>query len=216
MNTRKLTNIVLAFAVFFILGYLYFSYNPQQALRKLPYYGISKNNKLDSTNSNYHVVGDFNLVNQDGKEVSQANLKGKIYITNFFFTTCHSICPIMTNQMERVVEAYKSNNHVLFISHTVDPETDSVAVLSEYAKKKGIDSNKWLLLTGNKKELYRMAREGYFLDAEEGDGGQDDFIHTPQFALIDKNKHIRGYYNGIDSVEINRLIVDIKLLLNEE
>lgn len=162
-----------------------------------------------------HKVRDFQLIDQEGKPVTQSRLQGKIYITDFFFTTCRSICPVMSTQMQRVYEKYKSNPEVMFLSHTVDPEQDSVAALAAFAKKHGASAERWLFVTGKKKDLYNLARKSYFLDASEGNGGTEDFIHTPNFALIDKEKRIRGYYNGTDAADVDRLIIDVRLLLEE-
>ncbi len=121
----------------------------------------------------------------------------------------------MSNELVRVYQKFKNRNDFMIISHTVDPETDSVAQLLDYAKLHGVNDGKWLFVTGEKKHLYEIARKSYLLNAEEGDGGEEDFIHTQNFALIDKERHIRGFYDGTDSIEINRLIVDLKCLFDE-
>jgi protein SCO1 len=187
--------------------------NEQKPLRSLPYYGPKTYSRQKDTS--YHVVPDFEFTNQYGEKISQRDLANKIYVADYFFTTCQSICPIMSNQMERVAKVYRSNPDVLFLSHTVNPEDDSVSVLLDYAERHHAAKGKWHFLTGHKKELYSLARKGYLLDAEEGSGGEDDFIHTQNFALIDKERRIRGYYDGTDSSEVNRLIIDIQLLLDE-
>lgn len=162
-----------------------------------------------------HRVGSFNLTNQDGKIITEKDYEDKIYVSDFFFVTCPTICPKMTKQMERVVDKFKSNNEVLFLSHTVMPEHDSVPVLKEYAIKYNINSNKWSLVTGDKKQIYDLARKTYFAAITEGDGGVDDFIHTENFVLIDKEKRIRGFYDGTSENDVDRLINDINTLLNE-
>ncbi len=162
-----------------------------------------------------HRVGSFNLTNQDGKTITEKDYEDKIYVADFFFVTCPTICPKMTKQMERVVDKFKSNNEVLFLSHTVMPEHDSVPVLKEYAIKYNINSNKWNLVTGDKKQIYDLARKTYFAAITEGDGGVDDFIHTENFVLIDKEKRIRGFYDGTSENDVDRLINDINTLLNE-
>ena len=121
----------------------------------------------------------------------------------------------MSNQLERVYKEFKNRNDILIISHTVDPERDSVKQLFNYSKLHGVTDNKWLFVTGEKKHLYEVARKGYLLNADEGDGSTDDFIHTQNFALIDKERHIRGFYDGTDSIEVGRLINEIKILLSE-
>lgn len=165
--------------------------------------------------TSHHRVGSFSLTNQDGKTITENNYDDKIYVADFFFVTCPTICPKMTKQMERVVGKFKSNNNILFLSHTVMPEHDSVPVLKEYATKYNINSNKWNLVTGDKKQIYDLARKTYFAAITEGDGGVDDFIHTENFVLIDKEKRIRGFYDGTSENDVDRLINDINTLLNE-
>ena len=179
----------------------------------LPYFGPKHALKVNDTT--YHFIPDFEFTDQFNNKVTQETLKNKIYVTEYFFTTCQSICPVMNTNLERVYKEFKDNPDFMIVSHTVDPEMDSVPVLMEYAKKHGVVSNKWLFLTGEKSKLYSLARKGYLLNAEEGTGDADDFIHTQNFALIDKDKHIRGFYDGTDSLEINRLIQEIKLLVKE-
>ncbi|MGE0562003.1 MAG: SCO family protein [Flavobacteriales bacterium] len=162
-----------------------------------------------------HRIGAFSLTNQEGKTVTEKDYQDKIYVTDFFFVTCPTICPKMTKQMERVYSEFKSNNDVLFLSHTVMPENDSVPVLKEYAIKHSIDASKWNLVTGDKKQIYDLARKTYFAATTEGDGGVDDFIHTENFVLIDKEKRIRGFYDGTSENDVDRLINDINTLLNE-
>jgi protein SCO1 len=196
--------------------YAFFIHDNAKPIRYLAIFGPksyeSKNGKVDTT---YHTVQDFKFTDQDGKTVTQKDLDGSVYVADFFFTTCHSICPVMSTQMERIYTKYKDNPEVKFISHTVDPEIDTVQQLKAYALKHNADSRKWLFVTGDKKQLYDIARTGYFLDAQQGDGGPDDFIHTQNFALVDKDKRIRGYYNGTDSTEVDQLMKDIELLLKE-
>lgn len=201
---RNLLNIGIAvIALGFGIG-AYFSFKSDKPVRILPVYGPAN-----------HKVADFRLLDQKGAAISQGTLQDKIYVTDFFFSTCKSICPIMSSKMETVYERFKGNEEIVFLSHTVDPENDSVPVLAAYAEKHHADAKQWHFLTGDKVELYNLARKSYFLDAAEGDGGPDDFIHTPQFVLVDKEKRIRGYYNGTDSAEVEKLVVDINLLLAE-
>jgi protein SCO1/2 len=212
----KFINIALITAASAIFVYAFFIYDNNKPLRYLAIFGEksyeSKNGKTDTT---YHMIQNFSFTDQDGKTVTEKDFKGCIFVTNFFFTTCHSICPIMSTQMERVAAKFKGNVEVKFLSHTVDPEIDTVEQLKAYAIKHNAASNQWKFVTGEKKALYDIARTGYLLNAEEGDGGPDDFIHTQNFALIDKDKRIRGFYDGTDSTEINQLMKDIDLLLAE-
>jgi protein SCO1/2 len=213
----KPLNLLILLAAAGIFIYAFFFYDKQKPMVHLPIYGNkSYEAKGGKTDTVYHTIPPFSFINQDGKTVTEKDVEGSIYVTDFFFTTCHSICPIMSDQMERVYEKFKNNNEVKFLSHTVDPETDTVAQLNDYAKRHNADSKQWMFLTGDKKALYDIARRGYLLNAEEGDGGPDDFIHTQNFALVDKHKRIRGFYDGTDSIEINKLITDIEILLKEE
>ena len=180
----------------------------------LPHYGPKS--LLNKSDTVFHTIKNFSFKNQHNEIITHKNIEGKIFVCDYFFTTCKSICPIMSNQMERVQEAYKNNATVLILSHTVNPEEDSVDVLNQYAIYHKAIKGKWHFLTGNKVDLYKQARVSYLLDAEEGNGGEEDFIHTDKFALVDWNGTIRGYYTGIDSIEVSKLIVDIKILLAEK
>ena len=166
-------------------------------------------------NSKNHKVGEFSLTDQDGQPVTPTDFEGKIYVTDFFFVTCPTICPKMTDQMLRVYEEFNENSDILFLSHTVMPEEDSVPVLKEYADKFNISSEKWKLVTGDKKQIYDLARKTYFAAVTEGDGGVDDFIHTENFVLVDKDKRLRGFYDGTSKQDVDRLIKDIYTLLAE-
>ena len=212
----KFINIALIAAATSVFVYAFFIYDNKKPLRYLAIFGEkSYESKNGSTDTTYHTIQNFSFTDQDGKTVTEKNFEGSIYVTDFFFTTCHSICPIMSTQMERIADKFKGNSEVKFLSHTVDPEIDTVEQLKKYAIKHNADSNQWKFVTGEKKALYEIARTGYLLNAEEGDGGPDDFIHTQNFALIDKDKRIRGFYDGTDSTEINQLMKDIDLLLAE-
>jgi len=163
----------------------------------------------------FHRVGSFSLTDQDGNEVTENNFKDKIYITDFFFVTCPTICPKMTKQMDRVYHEFEVNADISFLSHTVMPEADSVPVLKEYADEIGVSSDKWKFVTGDRKQIYNLARKTYFAAVTEGDGGPDDFVHTENFVLVDKEKKLRGFYDGTSKKDIDRLIVDIYALLEE-
>ena len=159
----------------------------------------------------YHKISDFNLTNQNGKEITQANYKDKIYVADFFFTTCQDICPVMTKNMYQLQEELKNDNEILLLSHTVIPEIDTVEQLKEYAIENNVDDSKWNLLTGDKKQIYELARKSY-LAVEDSNFNEFDMIHTENFMLIDKEKQIRGFYDGTNSEEINRLLKDIEIL----
>ncbi|MFZ5554538.1 MAG: SCO family protein [Bacteroidota bacterium] len=167
-----------------------------------------------------HRVSGFHLINQDGKEVDESLIEGKVFVADFFFTTCGSICPKMTSQLERVQKAFEDEDDFIILSHTVLPETDTAEVLKAYAEQHGADPGKWVFLTGDKKEIYRLARKSYFLvkeaaPGEEGDGGQSDFIHTQNFVLVDAQKRIRGYYDGTSAKDVDLMMEDIRLVLEE-
>jgi protein SCO1/2 len=204
--------LLIFIPVGFLLWFL-FSKTEEAPLRYLPYFGPKNYSGVKDTV--YHTVGDFNFIDQYGNKFSQESTKDKIYVTEYFFTTCKSICPVMNNNLIRIYKKYKEKNNFLILSHTVDPETDSIPQLKAYADEHGVTNKNWIFVTGNKKDLYEMARKSYLLNAEEGNGGEEDFIHTQNFALVDKEKHIRGFYDGTDSLEIVRLDQDIALLLKE-
>lgn len=163
----------------------------------------------------YHTIADFSLVNQNGETITQADYKDKIYVADFFFTTCQTICPIMTDHMIEIQEELKNNNEVLLLSHTVTPEIDSVPQLKKYAVEKGVDDEKWNLVTGDKKEIYDLARKSY-LAAKDVPFEEYDLIHTENFVLIDKKKRIRGFYDGTDPEAIKSLLHDIEVLQMEK
>ncbi len=167
-----------------------------------------------------HKIRYFNLVDQRGNIITGKELDDKIYVADFFFTACGGICPKMTKQMKRVQDAFTNEDRVMLVSHSVTPERDSVAVMFRYAEKNGANHDKWLFLTGEKKEIYSMARKAYFIVKEpapgEDDGSGADFIHTENFVLIDRDKRIRGYYSGIRETSVDSLIADIRLLLAAE
>ena len=159
----------------------------------------------------YHKISDFKLTNQNGKEITQANYKDKIYVADFFFTTCQDICPVMTKNMYQLQEELKNDNQILLLSHTVIPEVDTVEQLKKYAIENNVDDSKWNLVTGDKKQIYELARKSY-LAVEDSNYSQYDMIHTENFMLIDKERQIRGFYDGTNSEDINRLLKDIEIL----
>ena len=179
---------------------------------RLPVYGQSPVAGTEKT----HLIQPFNLVNQENVPAGTQSWEGKIVVVNFFFTHCAGICPKMTTNLKQVQEAYKDDSGVIINSLTVDPEADSASRLRQYAQQFGIHDSKWQLLTGNKKDIYRLARNEFMLVATDGDGGPDDFIHSDKLVLIDPEKRIRGYYNGTDQQEIRQLILDIKKLQHEK
>ncbi|MFB0937383.1 MAG: protein SCO1/2 [Urechidicola sp.] len=164
----------------------------------------------------FHKIPDFNLMNQLGDTISQKTFEGKIYVTDFFFTTCPGICPKMTGNMEKIQEEFVNDSDILLLSHSVMPTTDSIPILKEYAKNNNVIDNKWHLVTGGKKDIYDLGRNHYFVENDLGEVKDiNDFLHTENFLLIDKNKHIRGIYNGLNRASIAQLIIDIKTLQKE-
>lgn len=160
----------------------------------------------------YHTIADFSLTNQNGETVTEAHYKDKIYIADFFFTTCLTICPIMTKNMADIQTRIADDEDVLLLSHTVTPEIDSVPQLKKYALEKGVIDSKWNLVTGDKKEIYDLARKSYLAVKDYQAAGPYDMIHTENFILVDKERRIRGTYNGTSSEEIERLMNDLQIL----
>lgn len=172
---------------------------------------------VDSTKhyvKKYHTIADFALINQNGKTVTQRDYEGKIYVADFFFTTCQTICPIMTDHMAQIQHAVKDDDHIRLLSHTVTPEIDSVAQLRKYATEKGVDDLKWNLVTGDRKEIYDLARKSYLV-AKDNPDEEYDLIHTENFVLVDTKKRIRGFYDGTDPEAIEQLLKDIRILEKE-
>lgn len=159
----------------------------------------------------YHKIADFKLVNQNGDTITQDDYPG-IYVADFFFTTCQTICPIMTDHMLQIQEKLKDDPSVKLLSHTVIPATDTVAQLKRYAVEKGVDDSKWNLVTGPKKQIYELARKSYLAVKTQGNGDKYDMIHTENFMLIDSKKRIRGFYDGTDPEAIEQLLEDIAIL----
>ncbi|MFB9109642.1 SCO family protein [Flavobacterium gyeonganense] len=195
----------------------YFALKPQKTL---PIYNPADVNPelVDSTvqyKSKYHTIADFSFVNQNGDTITQKNYEGKIYVADFFFTTCGSICPKMTTNLADVQKAVLNNPKVMLLSHTVFPETDSIPVLKAYAIKHGVVDSKWNLVTGDKKEIYTMARKSY-LAVKLGRPDQlYDMVHTENFVLVDQKRRVRGFYDGTDKEDMKRLLEDIDFLSKE-
>ena len=160
-----------------------------------------------------HKIPQFSLTNQDGKIISEQTFKNSIYITDFFFTTCPGICLDMTANMSIVQDSFLTDSTVLILSHSVTPVKDSVSVLQRYAKRHGVISDKWHLVTGSQSEIYHLGRKEYFVEEDLGyERDEDEFLHTENFVLIDKNRHIRGIYNGLNKTAIQQLIADVRIL----
>ncbi len=167
------------------------------------------------TDTIYHQVPAFAFINQDSQRVTEETVAGKIYVSDFFFTSCPSICPKMKSQMLRVYETYKDNPQVVLLSHSIDPQHDTVAVLRDYADRLGIETEKWHLVTGERDSIYDIASQ-YLVAAQQDAGAEGGFTHGGDFILVDGDRHIRGNYNGTEAEDVDRLIADIKVLLNEK
>lgn len=200
-----------------VLSLFYSALKPKKTL---PIYNPADVNPelVDSTvqyKSKYHTIGDFSFINQNGKTVTQKDYEGKIYVADFFFTTCGSICPKMTSNLSEIQTAFANNPKVKLLSHTVFPETDSVPVLKAYAIKHNVNDSKWNLVTGDKKEIYTMARKSYLAVKLGKPSELYDMVHTENFVLVDTKKRVRGFYDGTKKEDIQRLIEDITFLSNE-
>ncbi len=195
-------------------------YNTLNVYKPLDVHQPSRVNKelVDSTIQHvkiYHKIADFSLVNQNGKTITQNDYKNKIYVADFFFTTCPTICPIMTKNMANIQKEIINDDEVMLLSHSVTPEIDTVAQLKRYAIEKGVIDSKWNLVTGDKKEIYKLARKSYLAVKDDGDGGPFDMVHTENFMLIDKKRQIRGFYDGTKPEDIEKLLNDISHLKKE-
>jgi protein SCO1/2 len=202
------TIIIMAVFSVVMIGIIYSILSPD---KRLPVYNPADVNPRLVDESIFHIrtdhkVADFSLTNQNGKTITQKDYEGKIYVADFFFTKCQTICPIMTNNMVKIQEQFSEDPNVMFLSLSVTPEMDSIPVLREYADRKGVNDAKWNVTTGDKKHIYDLARKSYFAVLDEGDGGVQDFIHTENFVLVDTKRQIRGYYDGTDLEEIDQLI----------
>jgi len=172
--------------------------------------------KLSILGTKDHRIAYFSLINQDGLIRTGDDWKNKIVVANFFFTHCHIVCPKMTDNLSKVSKVFENDKSFLINSFSVDPERDSVKQLKKYADRFKIATDKWDLLTGNKNDIYKLARNSFMIVATDGDGGPDDFIHSDRLVLIDTQKRIRGYYDGTSDKETRRLIADIKRLKDDQ
>jgi protein SCO1/2 len=192
-------------------------YNVLNVKQPLPIYqpAMVSEELVDSTiqhKQKYHKIADFSLINQNGETITQDTYKNKIYISDFFFTTCQTICPIMTDHMYQIQKEIVNDDDVMLLSHTVTPKIDSVAQLKKYATEKGVIDRKWNLVTGDKEQIYALARKSYLAVKTDGNGDQYDMIHTENFMLIDKKRQIRGFYDGTQAEDIARLLEDVETL----
>ena len=217
LKEYKFFLMTLAIISAVILTLFYNALKPQE---KLPIYQPAMVNYelVDSSLQHikkYHKIAPFSLINQNGLNITDSDYSNKIYVADFFFTTCPSICPKMTANMGLIQEDIRTDNQVLLLSFSVTPEIDSVAQLKRYAIEKGVIDTKWNLLTGDKKEIYELARKSYLAVKTSGDGGEHDMIHTENFILVDPEQRIRGFYDGTDTTAIDELLSDIRVLQEE-
>ena len=213
----KFFGIVLAILSIFIIFSIYSVLKPVQKLKI--YQPADFNAEVVDTTlqhiKKYHTIADFSLINQNGETVTEDDYKDKIYVADFFFTTCQTICPIMTDNMGIIQERMKNDASVMLLSHSVTPEIDSVAQLKKYAVEKGVKNSKWNLVTGDRKQIYDLARKSYLAVRDVPETQQYDMIHTENFILVDTQKRIRGIYDGTNTEEIEKLLEDIKILKME-
>ncbi len=198
---------------------IYFIYDALKPNKRLPIYQPNMVNPelVDSTLldvKKYHTIANFELINQNGDTITQEAYTDKIYVADFFFTTCPTICPIMTKNMAEIQGSILNDDDVMLLSHSVTPQIDTVAQLKRYALEKGVLDSKWNLVTGDKRQIYELARKSYLAVKTDGDGGPFDMIHTENFILVDKEKRIRGFYDGTNTEEIQKLLQDLAVLKN--
>lgn len=208
--------LIVFFIVFSVVAISSFNYVQTQE-KKLPIYSPSMvSDELVEEDlryvKKYHRISDFSLLNQNGNNVTHDNYKNKIYVADFFFTTCPDICPIMTGNMLYLQENLKDTS-VMLASFSVTPKIDTVEVLKEYSTLKGVDDSKWNLMTGDKKQIYDLARKSYLVAKAIPDGKNHGMIHTENFVLVDRDKRIRGYYDGTNIEDMDKLLDDIQILI---
>lgn len=220
MENIKKYRFLIGFFVVLAIVFLSIAIQLLTPAKSLPIYNPSMVNPemVDSTVQHvakYHTIADFSFVNQNGKTITQKDYEGKIYVADFFFTTCPTICPIMKDNMVILQNAIKDMDDVKLLSHTVMPHIDSVPVLKAYAVEKGVMDDKWNLVTGDVKDIFFIARKSYLAVKTETEGEMYDMVHTENFVLVDQKRRVRGFYDGTNLEEINRLMEDIKFLSNE-
>ncbi len=211
MKTNKTTIFLISFFIALGVGFIWYSFSVIHDQKKLalPIIGNEQN----------HHLAQFKFINQDGKAITNEDIKGKVCVVEYFFATCKGMCPKMNENMEKVYKAYRGNKNVLILSHTVDPQKDTVAALKAYSLRFDADPTQWMFLTGDKKELYEMARYSYLISALDDTAGvsiDKDFIHDKHYALVDGFGRIRGFYDGLDPENVKQLITDIGALLKEK
>ncbi|MEL6560710.1 MAG: SCO family protein [Bacteroidota bacterium] len=221
MYFLQILQVILISSVVLLSGCYSSSKESNSRVDRLPYYQEATFTPVwfeskDDVPDDFHQIPSFSLINQLGDTVTEKSVAGKIYVTDFFFTVCPGICPKMTSNMSLIQEEFLQDETVMLLSHSVTPESDSVSVLKNYAELKGIIADKWHLLTGPRQEIYDLGRSQYFVEEDLGiEKDADEFLHTENFVLVDKDLRIRGIYNGLKKTSINQLIADIKTLKSE-
>jgi protein SCO1 len=211
-KTMVNSNVVKLVMLLMVASALLLSSCAEKKEAPLPIFGEKE---VEGGDTIYHTIADFKFVDQDSAVVTNDTFKDKIYVADFFFTSCRTICPIMKTQMLRVYDSIQNEPDVLLLSHSIDPEYDTVGLLHDYAERLGVKSNKWHFVTGSKEDIYKIAQTSYFATAMEDKAEPDGFIHSGAFLLIDKNKRIRGKYDGTKEEDVNRLLVEIQRLKKE-
>lgn len=213
--TRRLTAVALALLISLFTS-------PVYAVDKLPYYNGPDFTPhwlatQDQIPEGFHSIPNFSFSNQLGQTVTQETIADKVYVASFFFSTCPGICPAIRSKLIKVQDAFQNNDRVLLLSHSIRPSTDTPEVLHKYANKHGVINGKWHLLTGPRQAIYKQAKSAYFANEDLGDiQDLEDFLHTENLLLIDKNRRIRGIYNGLSQSSVNHLISDINTLLSAD
>ncbi len=212
MKKNKITVFLVSFFILLgvsFLGYYYKVSGEQKKASALPIIGNDQN----------HHISPFSFTNQDGKTITNADIKNKIVVVEYFFATCKGICPKMNANLSKVYEAFKGNKDVMFLSHSVDPLKDTVEALKAYSLRFDADPTQWMFLTGDKKELYDMARYSYLISADDDTAGlsvDQDFIHDKHYVLVDPEGRVRGFYDGLSDEDIAKITSDIKTLIEEK
>lgn len=202
----------ISFLPIVLLALAAFSCSQKEEKKELPFLG---RHEYTDTDTIYHKVADFKFVNQDSAFVTNETLYGKVYVADFFFTSCPTICPIMKTQMLRVYDSLQNEQDLMILSHTIDPKHDTVAVLKEFAERLGVTSDKWHFVTGEKEDIYRIGQTSYMVSAVEDPTEPGGFIHSGAFILVDRQQRIRGIYDGTKPDQVDRLMGDIQILLKE-
>lgn len=209
----SISNIALLIGVLAILALAFYLTAEKKPIRRLDYYGPREYNS-QTHDTDYHRVSDFRLTDQYGQAVTLDSFRHKIFVANFFYATCPGICKKMNYELEEAIKKFSGNKRVKFVSYSVDPDHDSVSVLMQYAQLHNAPPYQWYFLTGNKEQIYNLARKSYYVAVD--DSGKGRIVHTDNMVIVDTGQHIRGFYHGTDSADVSKMVQDINLLLNED